>query len=167
MARDLKQEDHEFIIKTIIDNDGVIVGGYVRAWVVNGGLKNDGWSDIDCQFKSLDGAKNTKLKLFETLGDLTPPIDVRRRVNHMDNFWCNCWKFDGEIKMMEPALSSMKFEDLEQETKNKIARCILPLRWAMRFPHKIKTMILHGWDIVHSDGTPISKQTKDYILGIH
>jgi hypothetical protein len=158
--------NHELIIKTIIDNGGEILGGYVRAWVENGEPSDNGWSDIDCKFNSIENFKNAKKIIFNE-----HPVNIDLKVTHFgeffNDFWCNCWKFDGQLKMIKPALGNISFQELENETKAKIAKCIISFFWVMRLPHRVLNLINRGWTICESNGDPVPPKTIQRIISIY
>jgi hypothetical protein len=39
--------DHDKIINIILNNNGYIIGGYIREWLANRKPKDTGWNDID------------------------------------------------------------------------------------------------------------------------
>jgi hypothetical protein len=148
--------DHDFILKTILDNDGYIHGGYVRAWILNENPSDNGWNDIDCVFESPDNRKNVQRILFDQYGFKCPKIDTRQLGFGFNDFFCNCWKFDGRLRLVEPANGSFSFEQLKEETQEKIAKCITSIRWVSRIPNRIKRFTEDGWTVLKSDGTPVS-----------
>lgn len=150
------QVDHEFLQDTIVSHGGRIIGGYVRAWVQHGKPSNIGWSDIDCWFD--DQAKFVKVQtlLKERMGDSCPQID-NRYLHTFNDFFCNCWQYDGNIKLMEPAASMLSFEELREETLKKQARCIVSWRWASRLPYRVKKLLAAGFVILHPDKTPVAQ----------
>lgn len=147
--------DHRLLQDTILNNGGIIIGGYVRAWVINGYASNDGWDDVDCFFPTNSDYQNAKLELQNKFGDDCPKIDVRY-MHTFNDFYCNCWKYDGEIKLMEPALSLLTFDELKEETIAKQARCIASWWWSSRLPYRVKKLIKRGFTILHPDKTPVA-----------
>jgi hypothetical protein len=139
--------DHDFIIKTVLENGGEIVGGYMRAWVSNGNPSDTGWDDVDVICR--DEKNQTRIR--EELSDAGIFVDFRPTFSFTD-FWCNCWKFDGNIKMIEPALSKKSFSWLESQTKEKIAQCIFSFQYSMRLPYRVVKLIKRGWKIADTKG---------------
>lgn len=148
--------DHGFLHKTILENGGKIVGGYVRAWIANGGPCDNGWNDIDCIFETKNGERKTVDTLNQKFGKDFPPIDVRQTSTYFTDFYCNCWEFDGEIKMTHPANLNMTYKELEDETKAKWARCIFSWWWSSRLPYRVARLVSNGWKIYNPDKTPVT-----------
>jgi hypothetical protein len=159
--------NHSFIIETIVENEGIIIGGYMREWMARGEPSDEGWNDIDCKFKSIEGHKTALKKLREEFGERAPNIDIRQINEHFQSFWCNCWMFDGEIKLIEPALSKKTFDQQKEENMAKQAKSIVPL-WLLniRDPKRITNLINNGWSIYDTSGkliynNPISLNTPN------
>ena len=147
--------NHDFVVKTIFDNGGYIHGGYVRAWVLNGEPSNNGWNDIDCLFDKKEGRAKAQLILNEEYGSNSPRLDTRQIHSFFNDFWCNCWKFDGKIKLVEPAASQISIEALRDETISKVARCITTIHFVARLQYRIDRFFNDGWNVVNSDGSKI------------
>jgi hypothetical protein len=165
--------NHDFLIKTIIDNGGKIRGGYVREWILNGEPSDFGWEDVDCTFESSDSEDKALKILYENLGNI-PKIDTRCQSfnSPLSEYWCfyeklhifepsffcNFWLFDGSFKLLEPAKSKFSYEEILEMTKNKIARCSMPFHYPTFTPFKIFKMLYYKWNIVDYDGKKISKK---------
>jgi hypothetical protein len=148
--------DHDILIKTILDNNGIIHGGYMRAWVSAGHPVNEGWEDIDCIFENNKIAFKAVSELQKILKDSCPKIDLKwRHRSYYDDFYCNCWYFDGSLNLIEPAKMRFSFEEMEKMNQNKIAMCIKNFDLNNYQPHRIKKMINYGWKIVNFDGQEI------------
>lgn len=156
--------DHTTLHRIILDNGGKIVGGYVREWMVSGEPSDHGWSDIDCIFATTQGERAAILGIKESFGDEAPSIDVRQQTTHFTDFYCNCWEFDGKIKMIYPADSRMTFEELAEETSSKIARCIYSWWFSSRLQYRVRKLILRGWTIHHPNKEPVSSGLLNAII---
>lgn len=160
--------DHKLLVDSILSQDGIIVGGYVRAWISNGNPTDDGWEDVDCVFPDATKANKAIANINDLFGNNAPNIDIRASsfVNEeikslklislrFDTFYCSCWKFDGEFKLLEPAKSDMSFNEVVDQTKNKIAQCIMPFRFYNKNPRQIAKMIRRKWKIIDDKKNPI------------
>jgi hypothetical protein len=139
--------DHEVLHREILDVGGVIVGGYVREWVRNGGdaPSNEGWSDVDCFFPDPDKGLAARARLKELLGERCPSIQILFGLEFFDDFFCNCWKFDGAISPYPPAID--RYEQTLEETRQEIARVIVSIPRVMRAPRRVAAMSQRGWEI--------------------
>lgn len=157
MANARTRINHDILIKTILDNDGVIGGGYVRAWVQAGEPVDSGWEDIDCNFNDRRKAINAQSELNKLFLNNPLILDFRWDFTARD-LYCNCWYFDGKLKLIEPAKSTILYDELKEMTTNKIAKCIYPFDHVMRRrPLKVITMIDdYGWKILNSDNQELS-----------
>lgn len=164
--------DHNLLIDTILSQNGIIVGGYVRAWVSNGAPSDQGWEDIDCIFQNFDDAKIAIKNIKNLFGVYTPEIDLRvskfgpyshlRDIKSIslkfNTFYSSCWKFDGEMKLLEPAESYSSYEKVFHQTKNKIAQCIMPFNFYKKNPRQIAKMLKYGWTVIDDKEREIKKE---------
>lgn len=169
--------DHELLINSILEQNGIIVGGYVRAWVSNGHPSNNGWQDIDCIFPDIDKAKIAIKNIKNLFGENSPEIDLRSSSFGLysklqksklislqfNTFYCSCWKFDGKIELLEPAKKYIGYDETLYQTKNKIAKCIMPFQFYKNNPRQIAKMLKYGWVITDHKGNEIP---KDILLKI-
>ena len=61
--------NHDLIIDTILNNKGIICGGYAREWLLKNGPSDDGWKDIDvfCEEKNQEIIKKNINKIDPSL----------------------------------------------------------------------------------------------------
>lgn len=165
--------DHELIQRIIIDNGGCIIGGYVRQWVSKGEPSDTGWSDIDCRFITIEGYRNANREMMN-LNPVPPRLDLFTGHGKMkrapdqrfftavgfNDFWCNCWMFDGKIKPFPPLLSASKtlIDEIREQNKNKIARMIPSAigkisENPMTNADRVSRYVSRGWTIQNHDGT--------------
>lgn len=148
--------NHELLIQTILNHNGIIHGGYVRAWVSEGHPTDHGWKDIDCIFKNLDEASRAILELEKFFKEKCPKIDIKwQNRNYYDDFFCNCWFFNGELNLIEPAKSIYSIEELKKINQNKIAKCIRELNLINYPAFRLKKMVDYGWKILDNTGKEI------------
>lgn len=92
--------NHDFIINTIIKNNGVICGGYVREWIINGKPSDIGWNDIDI----LCSIENQKI-IKNTINSLYPNIEIDFRINNYLNstspLCFDLFLYDGNLKVID------------------------------------------------------------------
>jgi hypothetical protein len=135
---------HDEIISTVIDNNGIIIGGYVREWVRYGEPQNTGWNDIDVLCPDEESKKNIKQKLKEInlIADFraTPPFN---------DFFCNCWMFDGKIKPVESKDKKFSVEEIEDQTKSSIAAMMETIFFRV---DKIQNFLRNNWKIQFPNG---------------
>jgi hypothetical protein len=165
--------NHDFLIKTIIDNGGKIRGGYVREWVFNGEPSDFGWEDIDCIFPSSEKYFETKRSLHEYFGNNTPVIDIkcqefneRKPYSFANDFFCNYWGFNGEFFLLEPSKSLFSYEEIIEMTKNKIARCAMPFHYPTFNIYKIFKMLYYKWNIIDYCGMKIPEKKLEIVKGL-
>lgn len=164
--------DHEFLIKTILDNGGEIVGGYVRAWKAAGHPTDYGWKDIDCVFEEDRKFWETVKIINKKFGPNAPVLDFKAQffkklfgiqspVDHLgiklsfNDFYCNCWKFNGKFELLEPAKSKVSIEEMEEFMKNKIAKCIRHFSSLSYSAHKVFKMKEYGWKLINIDNNEL------------
>lgn len=135
---------HETIIKTVLDNGGTIVGGYVREWVRFGEPQLNGWSDIDVLCEKNENKTIIAKKLFEVGIDAdfraTPPFN---------DFFCNCWMFDGKIKPVEAKDKRFSPEEIMEQTQKNEARMMNS--FSVR-SDKIIFFLENKWSVFTADG---------------
>jgi hypothetical protein len=144
--------DHEVLHREILDVGGTIAGGYVREWVRAGGETppNEGWSDLDCFFPTHDKALAVTKRLKELLGDRCPNIHALFGLASFDDFFCNCWKFDGIISPYPPAIN--RHEQTLEETRQGIAHVIISIPSVMRKSRRVVALSQRGWEIKNQLG---------------
>jgi len=144
--------DHEVLHREILDVGGTIAGGYVREWVRTGGgtPPSDGWSDVDCFFPTPERGMTAISRLKELLGDRCPNIHILFGLTISNDFFCNCWKFDGIIS---PYPFAIKRHELTlEETRQRIAHVIVSIPRVMRSPHRVAALSQKGWEIKNQLG---------------
>ena len=134
--------DHNFIINTIIKNNGIIIGGYVREWIWNGSPSDNNWKDIDIKCP-LDSEE----KIAKEIHSLYPNIILDFRPNkftgYKSPYSCDLLQYDGQFKTVEYFGDEKNYVDL---AKNKI--CIyLRKRHIGRKLDREKLLISTGWTI--------------------
>jgi hypothetical protein len=144
--------DHEILHREILDAGGTIAGGYVRQWVRAGSETppNEGWSDLDCFFPTHDKALAVAKRLRELLGDRCPNMSALFGLPSFDDFFCNCWQFDGAISPYPPAID--RREQTLEETCQGIARVIISIPSVMKKPRRVANMSQRGWEIQNQLG---------------
>jgi hypothetical protein len=111
--------DHELIHKSVIDSGGVVVGGYMRAWVANDGPSDEGWNDLDVYGVE----KDKTLALVEKIQDATGGRGVDfKYLGIVCNFYCNSWIYDGRSIYREKTKSGeMDDGEVLDQTRSKMA----------------------------------------------
>jgi len=144
--------DHEVLHREILDVGGTIAGGYVREWVRtgSGAPPNNGWSDVDCFFPTPERGMTAISRLKELLGDRCPKMHALFGLAFFDDFFCNCWKFDGTISSYPPVVD--RHEQTLEETRQGIAHVIFSIPRVMRLPHRVTAMSQKGWEIQNQLG---------------
>jgi len=133
--------NHEFIINTIIKNNGIIIGGYVREWLANEKPANTGWNDIDikCPQRSIEKIKKEIYTLYPKLNLDFSPNDF---YGYRSPYSCNLIKYDGEFKFVKHPSE----QDYINLTKNRI--CIYLKNTSVgRKLNFEQTLINNGWKI--------------------
>lgn len=133
--------DHDFIIKTILDNNGVLIGGYVREWIGNGSPSNNNWKDIDIKCP-----KDSMKKIKKEINSLYPNLKLDFASNEYCSFRspysCNLIQYDGEFKTVK----YLGEQDYVHLAKNKI--CIFFRKTSIgRKLDFEKRLINDGWKI--------------------
>jgi hypothetical protein len=143
--------NHCLLHKTIADYGGLIVGGYMRAWVLNGEPSDHGWSDVDVfgikkEFKNLlkdkiKEATNGRKTDFKYLGIVC-------------NFHCNSWIYDGRSIYREKTKYG-KYDDLEvlEQTKSKMAVLVSDVEIGATKSSILKHIQKYNFTVHNSDGT--------------
>jgi hypothetical protein len=133
--------DHDFIINTIIKNNGIIIGGYIREWVVNGNPSDHNWKDIDIKCP-----ENSVEKIKKEIGSLYPNLILDFRPNlyvgYKSPYSCDLIQYDGEFKTVD-IITKENYLDL---IKNKI--CIYIRKTSVgRKLNREQKLINQGWKI--------------------
>lgn len=150
------------IIKTVLDNGGSIAGGFVREWVRFGEPQNKGWNDVD-----VFCVKETNKQAIEAkLRELGVAVDFRAQPPFND-YYCNCWMFDGEIKPVEATNRKFSVEEIKEQTINSQAK---PIGGAAFRIDKIISFFKNGWDVYFLNGKLATKEkiiqlAKNPIIG--
>jgi hypothetical protein len=95
--------NHNLIIDTIIKNDGIVVGSYVREWIGNGYPKDNGWNDIDikCPIDKINEIKNKIKKEYPNIKLDFMPSFIPNDVITAQLYTCNFFKYDGDFKILD------------------------------------------------------------------
>lgn len=136
---------HDTIIKNVLDNGGIITGGYVREWVRYGEPQLKGWSDIDVFCKE----NKNKTKIAKQLFEIGVDTDFRATPPFND-FFCNCWMFDGEIKPVEAKDKRFSPQEIMEQTQKSEARMMAS--FSVR-SDKIIFFLENNWKLFRSDDT--------------
>lgn len=147
---------HEDIVKIVLDNNGAIAGGYVREWVRFGEPQSSGWNDVDVFCVE----HKYKLKIAKELFKIGIIADFRATPPFND-FFCNCWMFDGKIKPVEAKDKKFSPEEIKEQTQNSEAKMMKtsPIR-----SDKIILMRKNNWKIFAPDGScPSEKFWKSFL----
>ena len=164
--------DHEKLVKLVLEQKGIIAGGYVRAWVAAGQPTDEGWEDIDCFFPNDELAYKATQNIQKAFGENAPMVDTRiayynkpdkdnnyKSLNlSFNTFYCCCWKFDGEFKTIEPATTDLSIDEMYDLTRNKIAKCIMPFHFFKHKSLQLIKMINYGWKIIDYDNKEIPEK---------
>jgi hypothetical protein len=99
--------NHNFIIDSIIENNGIILGSYVREWIGNGNPTNYGWKDIDikCPPSNIYKIKESIQQKYPNIRlDFTPSfIPKNSAVKYL--YTCKFFKYDGRFKILDDLVS--------------------------------------------------------------
>ncbi|NBW12184.1 MAG: hypothetical protein EBR82_29555 [Caulobacteraceae bacterium] len=151
--------DHDFIINTIIENNGIICGGYMREWVINNTPSDQGWSDIDIKCTK----ENEKI-IENLIKDKYPNIELDFRINNFTKnespFSFNLFLYDGKIKVVN------EFEEYNNKWIEyaKQKKCVVMFKYLNNFKQKIlKDKILNGWIFLNSKDEIITDKMKIFI----
>lgn len=153
----------DMIIKTVLDNKGSLAGGFVREWVRFGEPQKTGWSDID-----VFSNNETKKEIINTkLRELGVAVDFRAKPPFND-YYCNCWMFDGKIKPVEAKNKKFSVEEIKEQTTNSQAK---PIGGAAFRIDKIISFLKNGWDVYFFNGKLATKEeitqlAQNTIIGI-
>jgi hypothetical protein len=133
--------DHQFIINTIIENNGIIIGGYIREWLGNGKPMDFGWNDIDIRCD-----ENSKKKIKKEIDALYPNLKLDFSPSEFSGYrspyTCNLIQYDGEFKTVK----YIGEKDYVNLTKNK--ECIFLKQTGVgRKLNFEKRLINDGWKI--------------------
>jgi hypothetical protein len=133
--------DHQFIIDTILKNNGIIIGGYVREWLGNGKPMNTGWKDIDIKCP-----KQFQFKIMKEINILYPKLFLDFSPTEFSSYTspysCNLIKYDGDFKTVKH-LGEKDYIDL---TKNKICIYLKNISIGRKLSFEQK-LINNGWKI--------------------
>jgi len=150
--------DHELIHRTVINNGGVIVGGYVREWIANGNPSDIGWTDIDI----LCGNQNY-IKIHNKLKEMGIRADFQAKIPFND-FYCNCWGYDGLIFPIPKTEERFSVDQIMEQTKNKEAHAMKTNRFIL---HKWIKFQIKGWKLFDHHGNPLKQSMVDALLKKH
>lgn len=133
--------NHKFIIDTIIKNNGIILGGYIREWVANGIPSDYNWQDIDIKCPK-DSIEKIRKQIYNIYPNLKLDFSPNEYSGYRSPYSCNLIQYDGEFKTVK-YLGNEDYIDL---TKKKI--CIYFKK--NNFGRKIdleRRLINQGWKI--------------------
>lgn len=133
--------NHEFIIDTIIKNNGIIIGGYIREWIGNENPSDNNWQDIDikCPKESVEKIRKEIHSLYPNLIlDFSP----NEYSGYRSPYSCNLIQYDGEFKTVK----HLGEEDYVNLAKNKICIYFKKTSVGRRLDLE-KKLINNGWKI--------------------
>lgn len=139
--------NHNLIIKSIINNDGFIVGSYVREWAANGRPMDIGWNDIDvsCPEEKINIIKN---KIYNIDKNINLDFSAGYSPYYRSKYSADLIAYDGKFKILPP------HQDKEKEyielTKNKICKFLNANHIGRRLSLE-KRLILSGWKLIILD----------------
>lgn len=136
---------HEDIINIVLNNGGAITGGYVREWVRFGEPQDKGWTDVDILCEKMDA----KMKIYRELDAMGIDSDFRVTIPFND-FFCNCWLFDGKIKIVEPKDNQYSEEEIKEQTISSQAKM---MRTSPVRTDKILFFRRNNWTVFTPDGS--------------
>lgn len=143
---------HDMLMDVVVSKGGVLLGSYVREWRASGApLSEDRVNDVDCIFTDPKLFDAAKVAVSERWG---PILDGRVRLP-INDFFCNCWSYDGEFKVI-PAGDKIPLEEHVTLTERRIARCINPWHWVSRMPHRVRNLQNFGWVFQDHLGRPLT-----------
>jgi hypothetical protein len=133
--------NHDLIVDTIIKNNGIIIGGYVREWLGNGTPSDTGWKDIDIKCP-----QESEFKIRKELYDIYPKLFLDFSPNaffgYRSPYSCNLIQYDGEFKTVK----CLGEQDYVDSAKNKI--CIYLKKTSLgRKLNFEQRLINDGWKI--------------------
>ena len=133
--------NHKFIIDTIIKNNGIIIGGYVREWIGNKNPSDTNWKDIDikCPKESVEKIKKEIHSLYPNLNLDFSPNDF---FGYRSPYSCNLIQYDGEFKTVK----YLGEEDYVDLAKNKICIYLKKITVGRKLDFE-KKIINNGWKI--------------------
>lgn len=89
--------DHDKIIKIILDNDGYIIGGYIREWLANRKPKDTGWNDIDIKCP-VELENNIRKQIYSLYPNIKLDFSPNMFNGYRNPYSCNLIKYDGSFK---------------------------------------------------------------------
>jgi hypothetical protein len=136
--------DHDKLIGSVLNNGGILAGGYVREWVRFGEPQNFGWNDIDVfclDTKNIHSIEKEGKKLGVKFDfRAAPPFN---------DYFCNCWMFDGKIKPVEAKDKKYSVNEIEEQTKSHQAKM---MRGSFLRIDKIISFRKNNWTIYFTNG---------------
>jgi hypothetical protein len=136
--------DHDNIIKIILNNDGYIIGGYIREWLANGKPKDTGWKDIDIKCP-VESEETIRKKINLLYPNIKLDFSPNSFNGYRNPYSCNLVKYDGNFKNVNCQID-MDFVSLTRDKrclflkKNNIGRVLsfeqrlLNDGWKIEFP---------------------------------
>jgi hypothetical protein len=107
--------NHKFIIDTIIKNNGIILGGYVREWIGNKSPSDTNWQDIDIRCPK-DSVEKIKKEIYSLYPNLNLDFSPNQFHSYRSPYSCNLIQYDGEFKTVK----YLGEEDYVNLARNKI-----------------------------------------------
>ena len=133
--------NHKFIIDTIIKNNGIILGGYVREWIGNKNPSDQNWQDIDIRC-SKDSIEKIKKEIHSLYPDLNLDFSPNEYSGYRSPYSCNLIQYDGQFKTVK-YLGEQDYVDL---TKNKICIYLKNISVGRKLNFE-QRLINDGWKI--------------------
>jgi hypothetical protein len=148
--------NHDFIIDTIIKNNGAICGGYVREWIINGKPSDIGWNDIDIRC-SIENQKIIK----NTINSLYPNIEIDFRINNYLNtispLCFDLFLYDGNFKVID------EYKEYNDKWMKYIKekKCVVISKYLPQLKRKIlRNKMLDKWIFLNIKDEVITNQLK-------
>lgn len=136
--------NHEYIIQTVIEHNGLIIGSYIREWIANGKPVDWGWRDIDILCPQKEENIIAK-EIYKK--EINVNLDFRANTspNFRSKYTSDLAFYDGiSFKIRDPYKA--KEEEYLELTKNKVCR-FLGINNCGRNLTKEEYLIKNGWEI--------------------
>jgi hypothetical protein len=133
--------NHQFIIDTIIKNNGIILGGYIREWIGNSSPSDNNWQDIDIRCPK-DSIEKIKKQIHSLYPHLNLDFSPNEYSGYRSPYSCNLIQYDGEFKTVK-YLGDNDYVDL---AKNKICIYLKNISVGRKLDFE-QRLINDGWKI--------------------
>jgi hypothetical protein len=133
--------NHQFIIDTIIKNNGIILGGYIREWIGNKNPSDNNWQDIDIRCPK-DSIEKIKKEIHSLYPNLNLDFSPNEYNGYRSPYSCNLIQYNGEFKTVKH-LGEQDYVDL---AKNKICIYLKNISVGRKLDFE-QRLINDGWKI--------------------